>query len=309
MISHLLSRLVSLALPILSLLTLIGNVQAQDIDPRAFTPAPVDVNFLLLGYGYSDGNVFFDQSLPVDDATGEVHSVGLGYVRTLDFFGATAKLGAVIPFAWGEWEGLWMGEPASTGRRGFGDPMVNLAVNFVGAPALKFKEMRTYREEIVIGAALSAIVPIGQYDPEKLINLGTNRWAFRTRLGASRRIDKWTFGTIGSAWFFTENPDVFGDNSISQDPILAIQFYTTHQFRRGFWAGFGFGYGEGGQTTVSGQEKDTRQINRRVGGMVVYPFDKRHSLKFMYISCLSTRIGADFDRLGISWQMFWGGGL
>lgn len=73
--------------------------------------------------------------------------------------------------------------------------------------------------------------------------------------------------------------------------------------------GFGFGFGEGGRTTVGDLEKDTYQINKRLGGTLVYPVNKRHSLKFVYINSLSTAIGTDFDRAGVFWQMHWGGGL
>ena len=42
-------------------------------------------------------------------------------------------------------------------------------------------------------------------------------------------------------------------------------------------------YGEGGRTTVSGEEKDTRQLNRRLGGVAVYPLDPRNSLKLIFM--------------------------
>ena len=283
--------------------------RAQDLEPRAFSPAPVGMNFALVGYGYSDGNVFFDQSLPVKDATGVLHTATAAYLRTLNLFGATAKLGALVPYVWGDWEGLYLDQPASTSRRGFADPLVNLAVNFVGAPARTLPELAMYREGTVVGAALLASVPIGQYDPERLINLGSNRWAFRGRLGASQRLGRWTFELMGDVWAFTRNPEAAGGVTISQDPILAIQFNAVHRFKRGFWLAAGAGYGEGGRTTVSGAPKDTRQVNKRFGVTLVYPVGTRYSVKFAYLSSLTTRIGADFDKIGVYWQVRWGGGI
>ena len=287
----------------------VNSTLAQDLEPRAFSPAPVGINFALVGYGYSDGNVFFDQSVPVEDATGTLHMATAAYVRTLDLFGATAKLGAVVPFVWGDWEGLYLDQPASTSRRGFADPFVNLAVNFVGAPARTLQEIGSYREGTVVGAALLANVPIGQYDTERLINLGSNRWAFRGRLGASHRLGRWNFEVMGEIWAFTQNPEAAGGATISQKPILAIQLNAIHRFKRGFWLAVGAGYGEGGRTTVSGVPKDTRQINKRFGVTLVYPVGTRYSLKLAYLSSLSTRIGADFDKIAVYWQVRWGGGL
>ncbi len=298
-----------LVLFVLCMLITSNNAHAQDLEPRAFSPAPVGMNFGVLGYGYADGNVFFDQSLPVEGATGRLHSVTAAYIRTLDFFGATAKAAAIVPYVWGDYEGLWLGEPASASRRGFGDPVVSLAVNFVGAPARTLQELSTYREGTIVGASVLASVPIGQYDPERLINLGSNRWAFRARLGASQHLSRWYFELIGELWAFTQNPEAIGNNTIGQDPIMAIQLNAIHQFRSGFWLGAGIGYGEGGKTIVSGVEKDTRQINKRFGFTLVYPLNRQHSLMLSYLNSLSTVIGADFDKLGLAWQVRWGGGL
>ena len=43
--------------------------QAQDLEPRAFSPAPVGLNIVAVGYTNSQGNVFFDRSLLIEDAT------------------------------------------------------------------------------------------------------------------------------------------------------------------------------------------------------------------------------------------------
>jgi len=282
---------------------------AQDLEPRAFSPAPIGMNFALVGYGYGTGDVFFDKSLPVQDATGEMHSLTIGGLRTVDLFGATAKLAAVLPIAWGEYKGLWQGEEVSAFRRGIADPVVNLSLNFLGAPALALKEMTTYSESTVIGAAVLVQIPLGQYDPEKLINLGSNRWAFRGRLGGSQQLGRWNIELMGEIWAFTENQEAFGGTRISQDPILAAQTNVVYRSRRGWWVACGFGYGEGGQTTVSGELKDTTQINKRFGFTLAYPVSLRNSLKVSYVNSLSARIGAEIDLIGIAWQYRWGGGI
>ena len=41
--------------------------RAQDIEPRAYSNAPVGVNFLIAGYAYTRGGLAFDPSLPVTD--------------------------------------------------------------------------------------------------------------------------------------------------------------------------------------------------------------------------------------------------
>lgn len=287
----------------------VSGASAQDLEPRAFAPAPIGMNFVALGYGYADGNVIFDSALPAEDVTGQVHNANLGYLHTLNFFGATAKLGTVVPYAWGDWKGIWLDQPAEAKRTGLADPLVSFAVDFIGAPARTLEQIASYRERTVVGASILVSVPLGQYDPSKLINLGSNRWGFRGRIGATQRVRHWTFEFIAELWAFTQNPEAFGGVTIDQDPILSGQINGIYQFRRGFWLGLGFGYGEGGQTTVDGDKKNTKQNNQRFGGTLVFPINPRNSLKLAYVNSLSTLIGADFDRLSISWQVRWGGGI
>ena len=58
--------------------------KAQDIEPRAYSNAPVGVNFLITGYAYTEGAVPFDASLPVENARLRTSSLVLAYARVLD---------------------------------------------------------------------------------------------------------------------------------------------------------------------------------------------------------------------------------
>src|SRR5512144_2951842 len=70
---------------------------AQSMEPRAYSNAPVGLNFLLVGYGYSSGEVGFDASSPLQDGNTKVHSLVLGYVRSLDIFGSSGLIALVAP--------------------------------------------------------------------------------------------------------------------------------------------------------------------------------------------------------------------
>ena len=286
-----------------------GTARAQDLEPRAFSPAPVGLNIALLGYTNSQGNVFFDRALLIEDATGEVHSATGAYVRTFGISGMSAKFSTVIPFAWGDWKGVVDGVPASTSRRGLADPRFQLAVNFVGAPAVSLKDFAAYSEGTIVGASLLMIVPIGQYDPTKLINLGSGRWSFRPRVGLSNRLGRWTVETMVDAWFFTTIPEAYGGTVIAQDPIWTIQADLIYRFKKGFWIGVIGGLADGGRTTVNGVKKANAQRSTRLGMTLAVPLTARHSVRFFYANSVSTRLGADFNLLNISLQYRWGGGL
>ena len=41
-----------------------ATAEAQELEPRAYTNTPVGMNFLVLGYAYTKGDVPLDTSLP-----------------------------------------------------------------------------------------------------------------------------------------------------------------------------------------------------------------------------------------------------
>ena len=73
---------------------------------------------------------------------------------------------------------LW-GSPGSVRCRAWPDPRLRFSVNLYGAPALSLPEFANYKQDLIIGASLQVSAPLGQYDADKVVNIGTNRWFFK----------------------------------------------------------------------------------------------------------------------------------
>jgi hypothetical protein len=177
---------------------------AQDLTPRAYFPTPVSSNAVIATYVVSDGEVVFDATVPVEDSTGTIHAAAVSYYYAFDFFGRSANVAAALPFAAGDVRGEVEGEESAVRRAGVGDAVVRLAVNIRGGPARSPLEFaRASPIQSVLGASLKVVVPTGQYDHTRLINLGTNRWAFKPELGYARRVigsrRTSTIGTVGAS--------------------------------------------------------------------------------------------------------------
>src|SRR5690242_17547722 len=56
-------------------------VSAQDMEPRAYSNAPVGMNFLIAGYGFAEGGVAFDPSVPLTNAHVRANGAFLAYAR------------------------------------------------------------------------------------------------------------------------------------------------------------------------------------------------------------------------------------
>jgi hypothetical protein len=266
------------------------------------------MNVVALGYAYSNGNVLVDASLPLEDVSANVHTVVPGYVRTLNVLGLSAKLDAQVPISWASFKGQVNGEQRERSPSGLADPRMRFAINLLGAPALALPEFARYRQRTILGASLQVVAPLGQYDPARLINLGSNRWSFRSEIGVGQALQHWTFELAGGAWVFTENADFFGGSSLTQDPLYYVKGNVIYVFRRGLWLSFSAGHAEGGETQVNGVARNDLQSNNRVGANLALPIRRATTLKITYTNGLSTRLGADFNSIGVSIQYTWGGG-
>ncbi len=153
-----------------SLLTLLGlllaswRVQAQELEPRAFSPNPTGINFLIVDYGRSSGGVLFDPSIPVTDVDAELNSTVVGYGHTFGFAGRSATASLALPYVWGDISGS-VGEGRGTvTRSGLADARLQLSVNLLGGPALSPAEFAQRTPETTLGVSLAGSAPVGQYD-------------------------------------------------------------------------------------------------------------------------------------------------
>jgi hypothetical protein len=279
---------------------------AQELEPRAYTASPVGVNFLVVAGGRSTGGVVVDPSLPVDDIEATVDSLGLGVGRTIDLFGRTAILLAVVPYAWGDVSGSVGEEARQISRSGLADPRFKLSVNLLGGRALTPSEFARAARPTIIGVSLAVAPPLGQYTGTKLINLGANRWAFKPELGVSRALGRWTIEVYSGMVLFTTNREFYTGASVrSQSPVVALQAHVSYTLRRQLWAAFDATWYSGGTTTVNGTRKADLQRNSRVGATLSLPVGRQQSIKFSGSTGATTRIGSDFRTFGVAWQLAW----
>jgi hypothetical protein len=282
--------------------------EAQDLEPRAYSNAPVGMNFLILGYGYTTGDVSLDASAPIEDGKITVHSAVLAYARSLDVWGRAAKLDLVLPYAWLSGSASFAGRPVSREVSGLGDPQVRFSYLFYGAPALTLAEFADYEPDLILGASLAVRVPLGQYDSDKLVNIGSNRWSFKPELGISKTFGPVTLELAPSATFYTDNENFFGGRKVQRDPLYAVQGHVIYHTRFGLWAALDATYYGGGRTTIDSVEGESLQ-DVRVGGTLAIPVTRYNSVKISASTGAYARAGGNFTTAAIAWQFRWGGGL
>ena len=283
--------------------------QAQDIEPRAYSNAPIGVNFLIAGYAYTIGGMAFGPSLPITNPDLRTSSAVLAYARVIDLWGMSAKFDATVPYTWLSGTADYKGEPESRKVNGFANSAFRLSVNLYGAPALALKDFVGWEQDLIIGASLRVGAPWSQYDDTKLVNIGTNRWSFKPEVGISKALGPWTLEATAGAVFFTDNNDFFGGNTRSQRPLYSVQGHVIYGFPSGNWASVDATYFAGGRTTLNGALSSDLQQNWRLGATYAMPLDRLNSIKLYASRGVSARTDNSYDLLGIAWQHRWGGGL
>jgi hypothetical protein len=287
--------------------------RAQDLTPRAYVITPLRSNAVIVTDVYNDGDLNFEGTVPIEDATGRINGVAVGVYRSLGVFGRSANVSVVLPYGTGTFEGIVLGSPYTTHRSGLFDIPLRFSVNLLGGPAMGPAEWLEWRQKTLLGASVKITVPVGQYDPTKLINLGSNRWGFKPELGLSHRHGHWIVDAYAAAWFFTRNPEFFSRNAYydgtraqTQDPIGILEVHVSYDVRPRLWFSVDGNLWYGGKTTVNEVENpSTLQKSSRVGVTASVPLTTHQSVKFGVASGAYARFGGDYTIFSAAWQYSW----
>ena len=279
----------------------------QELEPRLLTNIPAGMNFGVVGYAFSQGNILLDPAISIEDLNANMHGMVVAYVRSVNVFGLSGKIDAVLPFATGNWSGTHQQEYKTTSRTGFGDPRIRFSVNFLGAPSLTAGEFKSYQQKTIVGMSVQVYLPVGQYFPDRLINLGSNRYTVRPQIGISHNLDKWDLEAYVSAWFFTKNMDFWGGNEFRQNPVYALKIHVIRSLPNRIWVAVNTGYGTGGIAFVNDAKRESHISTFRFGGTLSIPIGIHHSIQLFGFTTLRMDKGSDYDLLSLVYQVRWGG--
>jgi hypothetical protein len=278
---------------------------AQDLEPRAYSASPVGTNFAGVAYSHQTGSVLVDPTIPIDDVEVSLNGTVILLGRVFGLAGRQASLTVVAPYVWGRVSGTVFEERREVTRSGAADLRVRIAANVIGGPALTPEEFAKRKPGTTLGTSLTVVVPTGQYDPARLINVGSNRWAFKPECGVSHPAGRWTFEANGGVWLYSANDEYFGGTRFEQRPVGTLQGHVSYTFRPRLWAAVGATYFAGGRTVVNGVEKNTLARNSRAGVAVSLPVGRTQSVKVSWARGVTTRAGADLNTVAVGWQIVW----
>lgn len=279
---------------------------AQDMEPKAYSASPVGATFLIASGARSTGSVVFDPTVPITDVKAGINAAVVGVGTTFGLFGKLALVSGILPYTWGDISGQVREEAASITRSGLADTRVKLSVNLAGNPAMGAREFAKAPRRTIVGASVTMAAPSGQYDGTKLINLGTNRWAFKPEVGVSVPLGRWDLDAYLGTWLFSSNPDFYpGGLTRTQEPVVAFQAHGSYTFKPRLWLAVDGTWYSGGSVTVGGGEPSGGFENSRLGLTLSLPMGRQQSLKVSYSAGVAVRTGTDFRTIAVGWQWLW----
>ena len=287
--------------------------RAQDLVPRAYVITPVHSNAVILIYSFSDGGLLFDNAVPITDAKAKIQVSIFSYYHTLNFFGRLANITASLPYGVANFQGKFIDNETKLYRSGLLDSTFRFSVNLKGGPAMSVKEFLSWQQKTILGVSLKVVAPTGQYDPTKLINNGSNRWAFKPEFGYSGRGGHWVLDAYGGVWFFTTNAEFFSHNTFfrgtqthSQKPVGSFEGHLSYDVKPRLWVSLDGDFWHGGSTSLNGiANNNTVQTSSRIGATASIPVSTHQSLKVSYSNGAYVRFGGNYQNVSVAWQYSW----
>ncbi len=156
--------------------------------------------------------------------------------------------------------GLAPGSSFRQSSSGYADPSVSFLINLFGTPALKSNvDLLNYEPTFTVDAQVMLMVPVGEYESDKLVNLGLNRWWARVAFPMKYHFGVFSpgymssFELIPSVWLFGENDDFVGQ-TLKNDPLWQLEAHLTHDFTARFFGSLDALYRSGFQSEIDGME-------------------------------------------------------
>ena len=104
-----------------------------------------------------------------------------------------------------------------------------------GAPAASVGQFAKAPRRTILGTSLTVVAPTGQFFPDRLINLGTNRWAFKPEFAVSQPMgQKWLLDAYAGALVVHGQRLVLSRAPLirTQEPMGAFQAHLSYNFTR-----------------------------------------------------------------------------
>lgn len=287
---------------------------AQEVPARFYLKSLAGGNAVPVIYKNISGNTNpFDLSHTVTPgASFEASMLLTGYAKTLSIMDRSALVAFIVPMGRISGDVNIGGNTIHQSAKGFGDPMIEFDVNLIGPKAqTDLPAALRYEPGFSMDVLVDLALPIGEYDSDKPLNLGQNRWYGRIGFPLTWQIGSWvpgertTFELLPAAWVFGKNDDFMG-KSLETDPMYRLDAHLTRDFNERLWGSLDLSLYNGAKASIDGVDGD-KMSSTAVGLTLGYNLDDNMSLTVGYMSTINDDAPAEMsmDSFMISFIYGW----
>ena len=298
-----------LRLVFVALVLLAPPACAQFTDPRNYQNTPVGVNIIELTYAYARADASLDPAIVIGGATLNLNQGAITYYRYFGLFGHTAWFSPSLPLA-----GLNGSVPSfnlSGSIAGAGDSSYQLALLFKGGPALDVKQFAKYQQTTIIGGSLTVTAPTGLYNPNKILNLGSDRWSVKPEFAFTHPFgpqQSWVVDAYANCYFYTDNTTYRGMQVLRQSPLPGLEGHLSYSFNQSVVGSLDTRYSFRGDTFVNDVDQNSSQRNFILGTEAIVSVNDRNTLNFVFEKAIVHQNGPSITGFAVRYQYAWGGG-
>jgi len=285
------------------------HVCAQFTEAHNYDNTPVGVNQIELTYAYVRANASIDPSLIVAGARFNLNEGNISYTRYFGLAHHLVWVEASLPVA--DLSGSVSNTDIHGSITGTGDSSFTISTLLAGARALRVEQFAEYKPATAVGASIAITAPTGQYNPDKLLNLGADRWSFKPEIAFTHPFgpgEKWQLDAYGNVYFFTNNTSYHGRQILRQEPLPGIEGHVSYSFKDNLWASFDTRYSFRGPTVVDGVSQDNPQQNFALGSEVNISVTHRNALVFEFAKAFVHKNGPSLTGFAVKYSYSWGKG-
>jgi hypothetical protein len=279
---------------------------AQFNDARAYDNTPVDTNQLELSYTHVHTNASLDPSLIIADARLSINQGIVDYTHYFGMFHRLAWVESGVPLA--GLSGSVTGTNVHGSTNGAGDSSYQLAVLLTGGPALTVAQFDNYKPSTSLGLSLTITAPTGSYQPNKILNLGADRWSFKPEIALNHPFgaeQKWEFNVYGNVYFYTDNTSYHGKEVLRQQPLPGIEGHISYSFNDRVWVSLDTRYSFRGMTVRDGVSQNNAQQNFILGSELNISLSPHNSLTLEFARAIVHQNGPAATGFSVKYDYSW----
>ncbi|TWI76897.1 hypothetical protein LZ24_00519 [Desulfobotulus alkaliphilus] len=253
-------------LPFLLLLTLSLCLPAASMaggDARGYIAAPDGTTGILVYSRHRTSNESYDNGKKDDTENLDMNVQIIRPVYYKEIAGITTSVQALLPF------GNLQAGPLSTS--GLFDPTLILGV----------WPVNNRENQLWIALAQWIKAPLGDYDAYRPINLGDNRWAFKTEASITKGFGPLYFDLVPSIEFYTDNNNKGGQKE-AKDPLFGLASHVSYDLTSSFMMALSHYYFKGGETELAGNKLDNETETHAMQLTLGFRLAPKHQLLTQY---------------------------